>query len=221
MPPLPFPSALSIGTDICHVPRIRALITKNDGRWLGPFVRRIFRPDEDVWPKIDRITKASSRSTIDTHTADPRQGSHKNGNHAAIRPQVRGQVGMQTQAGTPQRAAIDQKVIGDQELRRLSQWLAGRFAAKEATIKAVSRPLTWHDIAVHEQGRKPYVTIAPVSSAAASALGSDLRAAKTEQGEGDGGEGQIARVSISHDGEYATATVLVVDEVLKDNEALG
>ena len=40
--PVPF----SVGTDIVHLPRIRDLITKHNGRYLTLFKRRILRPAE-------------------------------------------------------------------------------------------------------------------------------------------------------------------------------
>jgi len=35
-----------IGTDIVHLPRIRRLVTKSNGRYLAPFMRRILCPTE-------------------------------------------------------------------------------------------------------------------------------------------------------------------------------
>jgi hypothetical protein len=75
-----------------------------------------------------------------------------------------------------------------------------RFAAKEAAIKAHhNRKLTYHSIAIHrppgtdplEGSQPPVAVILPDS--------------------GDWEQGQEARISISHDGEYATATCLAFE----------
>lgn len=42
MPPLRFPYALGIGTDICHVPRIARIITRRDEGGVEQFARKIF-----------------------------------------------------------------------------------------------------------------------------------------------------------------------------------
>ena len=62
-------------------------------------------------------------------------------------------------------------------------------------MKASSpRRLTLHDIWIHAPGGPPHVTIPLV----------DTRHMFDEEH-----ERQVAKVSISHDGEYATATVLI------------
>ncbi|KAE9371549.1 hypothetical protein N431DRAFT_377376 [Stipitochalara longipes BDJ] len=81
-----------------------------------------------------------------------------------------------------------------------AEFLAGRFAAKEAAIKAHHyRKLTYHSIAIHrppgteksEGSQPPVAVILPDS--------------------GDWEQGQEAKISISHDGEYATATCLAFE----------
>jgi hypothetical protein len=73
-----------------------------------------------------------------------------------------------------------------------------RWAAKEAAIKAHTlRRISMHDITIHsgeqEEGRSkaPTMTI------------------RTK----DGSEEQVVKISISHDGEYATAVCLVAEEI--------
>ncbi|KAJ9492830.1 hypothetical protein VN97_g449 [Penicillium thymicola] len=85
----------------------------------------------------------------------------------------------------------------------ITRWLAGRFAAKEAARKAApsgAASIGWKDVMVRIQGdggkfgegvsRRPEIVY----------LGSTL--------DGDVGEGRVAKLSISHDGEYVVATVL-------------
>lgn len=46
MPPRPFPYAIGIGTDICHIPRIQRIILQNDGRDIVRFGSKIFNDFE-------------------------------------------------------------------------------------------------------------------------------------------------------------------------------
>jgi hypothetical protein len=73
-----------------------------------------------------------------------------------------------------------------------------RWAAKEAAIKAHTlRRITMHDITIYpgeqEDGRSKAPTMTIKSKA--------------------GVEEQVAKISISHDGEYATAVCLAAEEV--------
>lgn len=117
-----------------------------------------------------------------------------------------------------------------------------RFAAKEATMKAHhSRRLTYHSILILKPEPQPGVegSVAPVAivmdeserrtrsrlaSGSGSGLGGDGVDGQAGVGKGDeGGEGERGidgeevrgkevRISISHDGDYATAVCLAVDE---------
>ena len=78
---------------------------------------------------------------------------------------------------------------------QMVQRLAARFAAKEATIKALhlaEHPINWRQIEVRRTA----------SGACEMVLHGDLRRLATEHGERD-----IA-VSLSHEGDYATAVVV-------------
>ncbi|PMD16473.1 hypothetical protein NA56DRAFT_310841 [Hyaloscypha hepaticicola] len=94
-------------------------------------------------------------------------------------------------------------------LFRAAEFLAGRFAAKEAAIKAHhNRKLTYHSIAIHRppgtdssEGSQPPVAIILPES-------------------GKWEEGQEARISISHDGDYATAVCLAFDPRPKQKDKL-
>jgi holo-[acyl-carrier protein] synthase len=85
----------------------------------------------------------------------------------------------------------------------ITRWLAGRFAAKEAARKAApsgAASIGWKDVMVRVQedggrfgkgvSRRPEIVY----------LGNGL--------DGDAGDGRVAKLSISHDGEYVVATVL-------------
>jgi hypothetical protein len=85
-----------------------------------------------------------------------------------------------------------------------------RFAAKEAAIKAhYNRKLTYHSIAIHrppitdpsEGSQPPVAVILPES--------------------GKWEEGQEAKISISHDGDCATAVCLAIDLTSKRNGKTG
>lgn len=76
-----------------------------------------------------------------------------------------------------------------------------RFAAKEAAIKAHShRRLTFHDVVIERRGRNE------------ERLGSGPPVARIKgRGGEDGGEDASAMISISHDGDYATAVCMAHD----------
>ncbi|KAI9824985.1 MAG: hypothetical protein M1819_000783 [Sarea resinae] len=178
MPVMPFPSSLSIGTDICHIARIQRLITRDaQGKSLQRFGRRIFNLYEQ--PEFERRVE----DVIERHGRE-------------------------------------------QGMRKLAEWLAGRFAAKEAAIKAIrSRHITWHDITIrvppgHKEKVAPQMVIAAASASAFASMKTGTVTAtataairKSMEHEEDRDlEGAEARLSLSHDGEYATAVVLAVDK---------
>lgn len=81
----------------------------------------------------------------------------------------------------------------------MAGWLAGRFAAKEAARKASpigAAALGWKDVSVVVGGYGPGGT---------SAKPEVLFAATKE------GNERLARLSLSHDGDYVVATVLAVE----------
>lgn len=49
MPKIPFPYPFSVGVDICHIPRIHQLITKDGGKWRDMFKRRILTQYESTY----------------------------------------------------------------------------------------------------------------------------------------------------------------------------
>ncbi|VUC21800.1 unnamed protein product, partial [Clonostachys rosea] len=84
----------------------------------------------------------------------------------------------------------------DDELWKTAAFIAGRFAAKEAAIKAHShRRLTFHDIIIERRGRDE------------ERLGSGPPVARIRGEPGDDHDSS-AMISISHDGDYATAVCI-------------
>lgn len=72
-----------------------------------------------------------------------------------------------------------------------------RWAAKEAAIKAHTlRRISMHDITIYGE-QKGGISKAPTMTIKSK----------------DGGENLVAKISISHDGKYATAVCLVAEEV--------
>ncbi|KAH7417848.1 hypothetical protein BKA64DRAFT_180747 [Cadophora sp. MPI-SDFR-AT-0126] len=101
----------------------------------------------------------------------------------------------------------DEMRDADAEMMKAARFLAGRFAAKEATMKAhLSRRLTYHSILILKPERKPGETgsLAPVAIVLPESDGGN--------GELGKGKGKEVRISISHDGDFATAVCLAVDE---------
>ncbi|KAF4773678.1 ATP synthase F0 [Colletotrichum scovillei] len=102
-------------------------------------------------------------------------------------------------------------------LWKKASFLAGRFAAKEATFKAhPTRNLTWHDITIVrkqsaqlkdiEGQRKAKETEPPASTPNGS--GPPIAIVRSLH---EGMPGQEVLVSISHDGDYATAVCLAFE----------
>ncbi|KAK2592425.1 hypothetical protein QQS21_009877 [Conoideocrella luteorostrata] len=90
----------------------------------------------------------------------------------------------------------DQRETG---LWKTAAFIAGRFAAKEAAMKAHShRKLTFHDVVIERRVGKE------------ERLGSGPPVARIKAGEGQG-EDVSALISISHDGDYATAVCIAHD----------
>ncbi|KAK3324628.1 hypothetical protein B0T19DRAFT_428998 [Cercophora scortea] len=88
--------------------------------------------------------------------------------------------------------------------------MAGRFAAKEAAIKAhPHRRLTFHDIVIRKLDR------GSVDADGGGGSGPPVAVIRGERG----CLSQIAKMSISHDGEYATAVCLGFDPALAYSDA--
>lgn len=160
-----FPFALNLGTDICHVTRVRKIL---ESPRASRFVQRILSDEERRHPKIQCIlnkehSPSSGRSAMSSVVA------------AGVKDH------------SPSTPAPD-----PDELQLAATFMAGRFAAKEAVIKAhPQKNLTWHGITISHQ-----------ASTHADRKGAPAAIIKGTN------EDYEALISISHDGDYATAVCL-------------
>jgi holo-[acyl-carrier protein] synthase len=183
--PFPFPS-LSIGTDIAHIPRIARHVASQ--RTLPRFLRKLF----------------TAREERAFHLRFP------------LRSLESADSGFESGSGEGE---------GEQRKREdaAARYLAGRWAAKEAVVKACSwRRLVFDEIQIlREEGSESKRVYGVILDRAEvrRAMGRDGWGAKDEtRGEALVEEvdedipGQIVKISISHDGEYATAVCLAAEE---------
>ncbi|KAL1635980.1 hypothetical protein SLS56_001332 [Neofusicoccum ribis] len=198
MPPRPFPYPCSVGVDICSIQRVKSLVQRRPRHaqpestslpQLHPFLARVFSFHEILLFNLRFKTLLHEPAT----GHDP----------ALVTSAVR--------------------------------YLAGRFAAKEAVIKAVqSRRILLKDVLVATDGGQPYAIVLdrspvmthvqrlylnqtygfsiPISTETdqhvASSPSPDLEGHPDVASGLEQCEGQVAKLSISHDGDYATAVCL-------------
>ncbi|KAJ4422294.1 hypothetical protein N0V82_003049 [Gnomoniopsis sp. IMI 355080] len=165
-----FPLNLGLGTDICHVLRIEGILRSTRGI---RFVRKILNPDERGHPKICWLLSPHSQAALSQDVQRRLTESSSCTNE-------------------PELEETQDDLKSAQDIHIAAKFVAGRFAAKEAVIKAhPHQALTWHDITIQSQAA-PH----PGRNGAPLAI---IHGAK---------EDHEALVSISHDGEYATAVCL-------------
>ncbi|KAM0254539.1 hypothetical protein ACHAQJ_006701 [Trichoderma viride] len=141
------------------------------------FVNRILSPEEQA-RKDPRLQCLEHRPTNKLFQNDKLNSSPKNNGGALISEEI---------------------ARRDPDVWTAAAFVAGRFAAKEAAIKAHShRRLTFHDVVIERRGRKE------------ERLGSGPPVARIK-GEAEGDEDVSAMISISHDGDYATAVCMAHD----------
>ncbi|KAI9774587.1 MAG: hypothetical protein M1840_002836 [Geoglossum simile] len=171
---IPFPYPISIGIDICRIRRVYDLISKDRGKWRGPFLRKVFNPRE-----LRLLGSTLRAKQLSLTSACPRQ------------------------------------------TWGLAQFLAGRWAAKEAAIKAIrSRRVRFHEITVESKKGLPHMLIdlpeahATEENTTGEAATRQVIGGMEDEAEEEGAEvGTFeAKLSISHDGAYATAIVMAIDE---------
>ncbi|KAL8967383.1 MAG: hypothetical protein Q9197_005458 [Variospora fuerteventurae] len=295
MAPKPFPYPIGVGVDICHIPRLYATLG-HPSEYVTRWARKIFTRQE--WPCLfKRCSQASGRQNLRSSLwipgFQPATAPETKGYPALLRDQA-GQDPSQTDdahhKAIPQdqsdarRAMMEPDSVFDvhsgttdsplplsvppQALRLLAQHIAGRWAAKEATIKAHRhRSLSLTDISILSPGlleqqlspdstsiSKVQALIAPepmtwivMDSDVASARGLSSRLSSRGFIDGEivngrfianpGPRGnplsptqstqrrffvrrakvseedqQIAEISISHDGDYAAAVCMALDE---------
>ncbi|KAL7933652.1 hypothetical protein V8C35DRAFT_303512 [Trichoderma chlorosporum] len=175
MKPLrPFPFPLNIGTDICRISRIYAILRSPRGT---RFVNRIFSPEEQARkdPRLRCLENRPLGNSFLSETSKP------------------------LEANLEIASSSEEIARRDPERWAAAAFVAGRFAAKEAAIKAHShRRLTFHDVVIERRGRNE------------ERLGSGPPVARIKGEEGED-EDASAMISISHDGDYATATCMAHD----------
>ncbi|TGO29372.1 hypothetical protein BPAE_0015g00160 [Botrytis paeoniae] len=223
--PRAFPFPVNIGTDICRISRIQDILTKHQSKYAHRFIRRIFTPQEQVWyrprllPLIEYLYFMERREFIQGKIEKQERWKAKS---------LEALIGLVTPKETPllnSTAANDNPVgsliwptYGVQEdLKKLTKeeeesillqlkenvqgvarFVAGRFAAKEAAKKAFSkRKLNFHDITIDSPSLDNLRSRAPVTLIKSAA----------------GQEDQIVPMSISHDGDYATAVCMSCEDV--------
>ncbi|KAL1876498.1 hypothetical protein Daus18300_002742 [Diaporthe australafricana] len=169
-----FPFALSLGTDICHVIRIRKILESSRGT---RFVQRILNEEERGHPKLRCILNdrpcTNGAKVLGSHDQTTNHHTGVTAAHENIPSLLRAGPSLE-------------------ELQLAATFMAGRFAAKEAVIKAhPQRNLTWHGITISHQAS----THADRKGAPAAIIRGT-------------NEDYEALISISHDGEYATAVCL-------------
>jgi holo-[acyl-carrier protein] synthase len=158
----PFPHALNIGTDICHIPRIDAILSENE-RTAQRFLKKVLNPAEDLY-------KGKS-----------------------IEETLRNWHAQRLSSGEKSTTLSEDGAL---LAKGLSQFVAGRWAAKEAIIKAhTGARLTMKDITIES------VTKEDGSSGAPIAWVDIWEGAKLK-------EQREVKISVTHDGEYAMAVCL-------------
>lgn len=215
MPPRPFPYPFSIGTDIIQVKRIHTILlrARNKPEHRQRFLRRFLTPGEvlEFQTRFSDISKGSEAhlSLISKHLAG----------RCVFR--LCGSIifGLSLEVSHAPHSNC-----------------CHRWAAKEAAIKAVTwRRLSFHDVIVQrvqdeagvravildEMPLAPKLDVSQVYKACNGGCETDAapmeRRSTVQQTAGLHAEppmaveGQIAKISISHDGDYATAVCLAVE----------
>ncbi|KAK3687364.1 hypothetical protein B0T22DRAFT_439005 [Podospora appendiculata] len=176
---LPFPSPISVGTDICRLERIRTILAGPRGE---KFITRILAPEE-LENSRERDILTTTRNAAAALDEKDDSFEHQARFHRA---RIGGNNGYRGPT-----------------LDECSKFMAGRFAAKEAAIKAhPHRRLTFHDIVIRR--------LENVSAQGGGGSGPPVAVIKGAPG----CLSQVARMSISHDGGYATAVCLGFDPAL-------
>ncbi|KAH8808974.1 hypothetical protein F5884DRAFT_389311 [Xylogone sp. PMI_703] len=229
-PPLAFPLPLSIGTDICHIPRIHAILmgpNKHAKRFLQKTltwdeyeesrkkldgalieVARLYRRREHIVRRGEELgflapaaggsgagaTGSESGSAYGLES-ESESRTEDTGDNAIKR------VGSGDILKELLRSVEEEERTVRKRVKPVANFLAGRFAAKEAAIKAhTTRRLTYQDIAIRKQFAPSGLTRAP------------LALIRNEATSWEVGPAQIVPLSISHDEEYATATCIAWED---------
>lgn len=222
MPPRPFPFALGIGTDICHRKRIEQLLLKpppqarkkNLTRFLVRFLTsreitifwRKFEDESNLFvSQLENVTRylagrwAAKEATI--KACQWRQLSFK---HIQILRQQKRLGADQTGATYAlilDRPASAFQAAFDSKARDQFSHVSDDIAQLDHTFGSSSSKLKASDDTTSEQRQEPH----PPSTV-------NEHVFTSEEAQNDDPLGQIAKISISHDGEYVTAVCLAAEE---------
>ncbi|KAL8408202.1 hypothetical protein RB594_006846 [Gaeumannomyces avenae] len=185
MPPRPvikFPHPIFVGTDVCRIARVRRILEAAKKR--EPFVRRVLGRGEEERARIDPILGRLAEE-------EKRKGEGEGVSclAVAVASLLRLACRPSPAASSPERVRL---------LDQAAVHMAGRFAAKEAIIKAHPHlpKLSFDQIRIRAgPDGAPAAVVTP-----------------------DGREPQQARLSISHDGDYATAVCLGFEHIPGEGE---
>ncbi|KAM7187050.1 hypothetical protein V8F33_011469, partial [Rhypophila sp. PSN 637] len=177
-----------VGNDICHIPRIARIMGDSPGK-AAKFVRRVLTEEEISHPGLRRCISDGQSDGKPTGVSDP-DAWKKDSRAAAV-------------------------------------FMAGRWAAKEAIIKAYPfRRLTFHDIMIYsstlnldflKKKEKQKRTAPRAIQNTASATGDPSEPETTSQPEtvsqtttkaNSAEPDEYVSISISHDGDYASAVCI-------------
>ncbi|KAJ0422602.1 hypothetical protein BJY00DRAFT_279831 [Aspergillus carlsbadensis] len=177
-PPLPFPLALNIGTDIVHLPRITRLISRPGG-YLSRFTRRILTESEQTDFRarfaLPQPQYLPSPPSLGLHTG---RNAKQGGKEVRITPDM---------------------------ARYLAGRFAAKEAARKAARGGASA-LGWKDVVIRvSRGQE---ALGGQGGDVNKGEGAEGRPEIVFlDGDGDG-SGRLGRLSISHDGEYVIAVVM-------------
>ncbi|RFU28262.1 hypothetical protein B7463_g8088, partial [Scytalidium lignicola] len=239
MPPIPFPLPFTIGTDICHIPRIFSILTSSNNyknrKIAHRFIRKLLTEEEyeesrkQIDGALNDLAGLSQRRALilkrgqELGVLAKGKGKWKFGvedfdeekNGGDAEATVKGneketgkddndngtikRVGSEDVLKTLMRSLGEEEKVVKKRVKVVANFLAGRFAAKEAAIKAHTvRRLTYQDIAIRKQSAPSGMSRAP------------LVLIKRE-GRGWSEDPQIVPLSISHDEDYATAVCMACE----------
>ncbi|KAK3705655.1 hypothetical protein LTR37_013263 [Vermiconidia calcicola] len=227
MPPRPFPFQLNIGTDISHVSRIRNILGREnvEPRNLVSYVRRLLTRRERVefWNRYGSwdLTVQRSRDAVYKHLAG--RWAAKEATIKAVQYRklsfhdviIRSPIyGEEMSAVILDQPTSDNRPI-EHEVRILNQ-LPSQDERQQDLIN-LYKPLGAVPL---KRDTSPSTRTStderhtPVQADPSNATGAENVDAG-QSGDEDASEelsGQVAKISISHDGDYATAVCLVAEE---------
>ncbi|KAL2121452.1 hypothetical protein VTJ04DRAFT_5479 [Mycothermus thermophilus] len=213
-PPFLFPFPIHIGTDICRIPRIARLLRPDPPERRIRFVRRILDPVEVASAPLALkkiLGFASAARTVEEENIERLASSRTPEADGADNDGVGECLASTAQEGEEKDAGEE-----DTALWRAATFMAGRFAAKEAAFKAHPHlHLGFHDVLILPMGDAQKLLSGEDTTTEAMSLFSSrtprapVAIIRTTDLAADGERSsQVARISISHDGDYATAVCM-------------